>query len=546
MTAGRDGAGGGERDPGHLPPSAGRHHPCPVVVPGRCRGRGSAGHSVLALPGQAVTPPAYDPSNVSSTAPQFPLGDAQGLQFSATVPSDPQRSQGEPAVTVDLNGRIYSCGPTGFSSVNDFATRLHRRRGPVPPARHPAARPDVHRRGRRRLRAGHLAGEEHRGRLHARLRRPRPADELLHRHLRRRRPDPGRLPGQREQPRRRPAVDHLPRRNTAVFTYNGTAPSGKTIQISTDGGLTYGPSFVATSDSGRIGQIRSFLPAGKTNRVTESIVYIPYSNGNNVKMAISRAGGVAGTWEHLHDHQRGHLPGRRASSPPTTTTPATSTSATATRAARRDAYIVPRPRRPAGAPAPATPTLDRHPKTRMNRATSRPRSSRGSRRAALPGRVAIAFYGTDQIGNPDSAHLRRRLERLRLADPRRAGRRTRRSAMVQATHPPVPLRLDLHRRPELHDQRRRPLAGRLLHDGVQNVVTGGLAIVYSAPSKMPDEAAGHVATPAVIHQVAGPSHNGGTVRPRASASRSLRYLQPRPRRRRDRRLLDPQHGGHRC
>ena len=82
---------------------------------------------------------------------------------------------------------------------------------------------------------------------------------------------------------------------TAILTYNGTSPRGKTVQISTDGGLTYGPSFVATSDGGRIGQIRSFLPAGKTNRVTESIVYIPYSNGNNVKMAISTAGGVSGT-----------------------------------------------------------------------------------------------------------------------------------------------------------------------------------------------------------------------------------------------------------
>ena len=44
----------------------------------------------------------------------------RGLQFRAAVPSDPQRSLGEPAVTVDKDGTNYTCGPSGFSKVADF------------------------------------------------------------------------------------------------------------------------------------------------------------------------------------------------------------------------------------------------------------------------------------------------------------------------------------------------------------------------------------------------------------------------------------------
>ncbi len=53
----------------------------------------------------------------------YPAGDAdpQGLQFSPTVVSDPQRDEGEPAVTTDRAGTLYTCGPSGSSQIADFA-----------------------------------------------------------------------------------------------------------------------------------------------------------------------------------------------------------------------------------------------------------------------------------------------------------------------------------------------------------------------------------------------------------------------------------------
>src|SRR3954467_2992579 len=46
---------------------------------------------------------------------------AQGLAFSAAVPADPQRDEAEPLIEISRDGRIYTCGPTGFSNGADYA-----------------------------------------------------------------------------------------------------------------------------------------------------------------------------------------------------------------------------------------------------------------------------------------------------------------------------------------------------------------------------------------------------------------------------------------
>src|SRR5206468_2698914 len=46
---------------------------------------------------------------------------AQGLGFSAAVPADPQRDEAEPLIEIDRAGTIYTCGPTGFSNAADYA-----------------------------------------------------------------------------------------------------------------------------------------------------------------------------------------------------------------------------------------------------------------------------------------------------------------------------------------------------------------------------------------------------------------------------------------
>src|SRR5206468_1583902 len=47
--------------------------------------------------------------------------DAQGLAFSAAVPSDPQRDEAEPLIVSDADGVLYTCGPTGFSNAAEYA-----------------------------------------------------------------------------------------------------------------------------------------------------------------------------------------------------------------------------------------------------------------------------------------------------------------------------------------------------------------------------------------------------------------------------------------
>ncbi|HEV7640902.1 MAG TPA: hypothetical protein VGO39_08560, partial [Gaiellaceae bacterium] len=51
----------------------------------------------------------------------LPSADAQGLSFSAAVPADPQRDESEPLIEIDRAGNIYTCGPTGFSNASDYA-----------------------------------------------------------------------------------------------------------------------------------------------------------------------------------------------------------------------------------------------------------------------------------------------------------------------------------------------------------------------------------------------------------------------------------------
>jgi hypothetical protein len=57
----------------------------------------------------------------SALEPSLPSAPAQGLQFSASVPADPQRDESEPLMRTDKAGNIYTCGPTGFSQGADYA-----------------------------------------------------------------------------------------------------------------------------------------------------------------------------------------------------------------------------------------------------------------------------------------------------------------------------------------------------------------------------------------------------------------------------------------
>ncbi|MBW3631085.1 MAG: flagellar M-ring protein FliF, partial [Gemmatimonadetes bacterium] len=82
---------------------------------------------------------------------------------------------------------------------------------------------------------------------------------------------------------------------TVFLNYNGffeAGPQGQLIQKSTDGGITYGPQYSASTDGNRLGQIRA-IPEGVVPGIdpTKDVVYFPYNSGNLVKLAMSLDGG---------------------------------------------------------------------------------------------------------------------------------------------------------------------------------------------------------------------------------------------------------------
>lgn len=50
----------------------------------------------------------------------LPSAPSGGLGFSASVPADNQRDESEPLIEIDRAGKIYTCGPTGFSNASDY------------------------------------------------------------------------------------------------------------------------------------------------------------------------------------------------------------------------------------------------------------------------------------------------------------------------------------------------------------------------------------------------------------------------------------------
>jgi hypothetical protein len=444
-----------------------------------------------------------------ATARPAPLAQAAAdpdqLLFSATVPSDPQRSQGEPAVTVDKSGRIYSCGPTGFSSVNDFAS--------------------VSTDGGDQF---HLMGSPPRGQMStaegggdcalasAPVKNAGGDNTLAYAGLgpltnfsTATSSDGGRTLTGSPISESNPGVDRqwitFLDASTAILAYNGSAPSGKTVQKSTDGGLTYGKSVVATSDGGRIGQIRSFLPADKTDRLTQSIVYIPYNSGNNVKLAVSLDSGT--TWKTCTAINAGVSPAAGFVSADHDQD-GNVYMGYGENGGGRDTYIVPIPYArllQCGSVANLA-----APKIKVNSGDAQLTMFPWIAARGLPGRVAIAYYATDRpTGNPDSAdfdaawyvYVAQSLDAFDAAP-----------TVTQVRASTHPFHYDSICTAGLNCTIN--FADRSLVDYFTmefNEGTGALAIVYSQPAKMPDEETGHVATPAVIVQVAGPSHTGGLV-----------------------------------
>jgi hypothetical protein len=457
--------------------------------------------------------------------PAPPNDPTHGLKFSATVPADPQRDEGEPAITTDGSGNMYTCGPTGFSQMNDYA--------------------QVSTDGGDQF---HLVGTPPRGQIgHAQAggdcalatgkeKNENGAYQLAYAGLgpltgfsTATSDDTGRTVVGSPDSESIPAVDRqwiaFSDDKTAFLNYNHSA-LGQVVQKSTDGGLTYAPPQTAATDGGRIGQIRA-IPASITG--TKPFIYFPYSAGTLVKIALSKDGGD--TWSQCVavDAKAGPDAGFVSADNDRKGNVYVSY---AEQGAGRDTYMVSakfRDFKHCEGPDDNSSHNNVNPgfskKVRMNRAPVETTVMPWVIASGKPGRAAVAFYGTKPVGDPDTPTFHTSWY-VYVSQTTDAFEKRPHVGMIRAsTHP-------FHYDSICLAGLGCDIAGadRSLVDYFTmdyDPKRGGLVIVYSQANKLPGDAEGVISIPAVITQISGPSNGGGTVD--RAGRKPLRKGSPDPR-----------------
>ena len=291
--------------------------------------------------------------------------------------------------------------------------------------------------------------------------------------------------------------------HTVLLSWNQQEPRNVVVQKSTDGGLTYSPvASIAAPNRSSPGPMR-FIAA-------QNVVYMPWTKGEQVNLAVSRDGGT--TWTDckvasgdtvkggtagfaVADHDSaGNVYVVWADSSDYHTWLAT---LAADKLAGCNEPVADGRGDSTTASRPSTPASRR--RCRSTATPSARRSSRGSpqaaRRAASPSRSTAR----PSDGDPNTGDVQGRVERLRQPVAERA----RRGAHVQpgqaTTHP---FHYDSICLNGLGCDLAAPAGDRTLADFFAigyNPANGRLSVVFDRDNKKPDEAPGHVATPMVFY-----------------------------------------------
>ena len=480
--------------------------------------------AALTLPGASSS---AAPAAAAAVTPGFPTVD-RGLEFGPSLVTDPQREQGESAAFADEQGVLYSCGTNGFSNATDHGSvsvdggETWRPLG-TPPVGETgtiqgggdcaiATGQDPNAEGNRQLAfngLGPLTG-------FSTFTSPDNGRTLQ------RSPDQNGL----EKFNQTSIVD----RQWLVFTddktvflnYNAVVaipgtPSGQTIQKSTDGGLTFGPQYSASTDGDRLGQLRA-IREGTIPGIDKDVVYFPYNSGNLVKLAMSLDGGETFSQCLAVDAEVDPTAGFVAADHDKAGNIYVTYSEKAADA--NDTYLValraedvPKCKGPNPVEQSADNNVDPGftKKIRMNRegveTTVMPWVAAGG----APGRVAVAFYGTPSVGNPDDGTFQATWDVYvsQTLDPFAASPQI---DQAKATS-----------HPSHYDSICLSGLGCDVSMGDRSLVdyftmayddrTGRLVVVYNQAAKRPGDPEGYIAAPVVTLQRAGASNKGGTLAP---------------------------------
>lgn len=439
-----------------------------------------------------------------TTAPAATAPPTLGLEFSASLPADVQRDEGEPEVSVDPGGNIYTCGPSGFSNVADYA--------------------QVSLDGGDQF---HLLGAPPRGQISTGegggdcgLASAPVKNELgqytwaytglgpLTNFSTATADDTGRTLHGGAISQSLPGVDRqwmvFTDAKTVFLNYNGLA-EGFSVQRSTDGGYSYGPRQVVSTTGGRIGPMRAIL----NGNPAQSKVYFPYDDGTKIKLAFSPDNGV--TWGNC-------TVGNAGISPTAGFVVADHDKAGNIYIAyaekggreRQDSYVmVVRAKDTARCTTDAAVVGDGR-IIRVNQGRTETTVMPWIVASGQPGRFAVAFYGTDKVGDPNLGTFKAAWHvyvamTLNGLDAKPA------LGQVQASsHPTHYDSICLNGTLCDVQMGDRSLVDYFAMD--LNPKDGRLNIVYNNASKLPNEVEGHVANPIVMTQMTGPSTLGGTLK----------------------------------
>jgi hypothetical protein len=460
--------------------------------------------------------------SVTQTSSTVASNGAQGLAFSAAVPADPQRDEAEPLIVSDKAGLLYTCGPTGFSNGADYA--------------------QVSTDGGDQF---HLIGTGPRGQqsiggggdcVVATGELPNAQGNYQYAYA-----GLGALSGFSTAT----SADNghtltaagvntsggvtsngaLADRQWATFiddktvllSYNQQEPRNTVVIKSTDGGLTYSAASAIAAPNPDFPGPMHWIPSHHT-------VVMPWTKGEEVNLAISQDGGD--TWTDCVVAKGAKVAGGTAGFATADVDSAGNVyvawadaadyhtwlaSLHAADVTKCNQSITDVEATPDGEPTvqpgfTAPLQMDRD----AVQTTVFPWVAAGG----APGRAAVAFYGTTQDGDPNTSAFKAAWD-VYVSQTTDAFDTTPKVGQVKATTHPF------HYDSICLNGLGCDISGgdRSLADFfaiTYNRKNGKLSVVFNRTNKKPDDAAGYVATPLVVTQIAGPSNGGTTVKPPAN------------------------------
>jgi hypothetical protein len=464
---------------------------------------------------------------ITTKNPEAPLPsvDAQGLAFSASVAADNQRDEAEPLVEIDGDGDMYTCGPTGSSNASDYA-QVSTDNGDQ---FHMLGEPP---RGQQSAGGGGDCGlgtapvRNSQGKFQYAYSGLGPLTGFASstspnngHNLTTGGPQAAGLTTQGGGADRQWNV--FLDAQTVLISYNQQQPRNTVIQRSTDGGLTYSPVAVVAAPNPtfpgpmRYDAAHDVVMFGWDKRVSDPDtgdtasdainLSVSFDNGQTWKACRAAtatpdaAGFVTVDYDrdgniYLAYAEKGHY----------------HTYVTVLKRADVSKCNDPLATQPVSNPGFSIPVqVDRD----SVRSTVWPWLTAGPE----PGRVAIAFYGTESNGNPNLGTFDATWN-VYVAQSLNANGATPTFSQVKATT--HPFHYDSICLNGLGCDLAFPPGDRSMADFFSidyNPKSKALGVVFNRTNKKPDEAAGHVASPMFVTQTAGPSNGGGTIGPSARA-----------------------------